>query len=292
MRIEKGRARGFSVIELMLVLTVLMVLMTFALVGVNRARERARLTDSTRGITNYMEKARTDSVRRHADAASQARVQILNANTYRVAFDQNSDGVLAAGETLDVALPTGVTFVTNPAPAAASYDWRGRVAAPVTYTLQNTTGTTTLTVTGAGDVSVNSTAVMPPTTSTPYPTPTPIPTTTPTPVPTPVNLDGCSIMPSPANLSIRKSGRTSGSISVSGSENGYPGTVTVLYDSTLLRLSLNGVTLTTGYTFTASATTITNFTVADIKGSGNNYTAPITFDSACGTYDVLISVTQ
>jgi hypothetical protein len=239
-----------------------------------------------------MEKARTDSIRRHADAASQASIQILNANTYRVAYDQDSDGVLAAGETLDIALPVGVTFVTNPAPVTASYDWRGRVAAPLTYTLQNSVGTTTLNVTSAGDVTINSTAVTPVTTSTPYPTPTPTPTITPTPVPTPVNLDGCSIAPSPASLSIRKSGRTTGTISVNGSANGYPGLVTVTYDSTVLRLSLSGVTLVSGYTFTASATTITTFTVSDLKGSATNYTAPVTFNSQCGSYDVMVTVTQ
>jgi hypothetical protein len=141
-------------------------------------------------------------------------------------------------------------------------------------------------------VTVNSTAVTPATTSTPYPTPTPTPAPTATPVPTPVNLDGCSIMPSPASLSIRKSGRTSGTISVNGSANGYPGLVTVTYDSTIQRLSLASVPLISGYTFTASATTITTFTVTDLKGSGSNYTAPITFDSQCGTYDVMVTVTQ
>jgi hypothetical protein len=221
-------------------------------------------------------------------------VQVLNATTYRVAFDQNSDGALAAGEVSDITLPLGVTFVTNPAPAAAAYDWRGRVASPVTYTLQNSVGTTTLTVTGAGDVTINSTAAVPASASTPYPTPTPTPAPTPTPTPAPTNLDGCSIMPSPSGLTVRKSGRTNGTISVGGSNSGSPDVVTLTYDATLLRVSIpptGGSALPSGYTFTSSATAIVTLGVVDIKGPASNYSTTVNFTSPCGSYDVMITVT-
>jgi prepilin-type N-terminal cleavage/methylation domain-containing protein len=170
MRIER-RERGFTAIELMIAMTIMMILVTFAFVGVTQAQARVRLADGARGLTNQLEKARTDSIRRHADSASQGRVQITGSSTYRVRYDQNSDGVLADTELLDVTLPDGVTFVTSPTPATASYDWRGRVTSSITYTLQNTTGTTTVNISGSGDVTVNSTAVIPTTTATPFPTP-------------------------------------------------------------------------------------------------------------------------
>jgi prepilin-type N-terminal cleavage/methylation domain-containing protein len=171
MRIERRRERGFSAIEVMIVMAVSMILMTFALVGVDKARDRVRLQDGARGFANQLEKARTDSIRRHAASTSQSGVSVRDSSTYRVAFDQNNDGALASTEFLDLTLPTGVTFVTNPAPSAASYDWRGRVTSAITYTLQNTTGTATVNITGAGDVTINSTAVLPATTATPFPTP-------------------------------------------------------------------------------------------------------------------------
>ncbi|MDT7542373.1 MAG: hypothetical protein QOE33_2277 [Acidobacteriota bacterium] len=293
MRIERRRERGFSVIELMLVLTVLMILMTFALVGVTRARDRVRLADSARSLTNQLEKARTDSIRRHADAVSQAGVQILNSTTYRIAYDQNSDGVLAAGETLDVALPTGVTFVTNPAPTAASYDWRGRVATPITYTLQNSTGTTTINITGAGDVTLNSTAVVPTTASTPFLTPTPTATPTPTPTPSTGDMNGCSIAPSPTALTVRKSGKTSGTVYEGGSLYGQPSTVTVTFDSSNLSLKFaTGGVIKNGDTFQVYPTGPTAISVNDVRNSNTNYTSTITFDSDCGPYDVIVTVTQ
>jgi Tfp pilus assembly protein FimT len=293
MRIERRRERGFSAIEIMIVLTVSMVLMTFALVGVDQARERVRLQDGARALTNQLEKARTDSIRRHADAASQAGVQILNASTYRVAFDQNSDGVLAAGETLDVALPTGVTFVINPAPSAASYDWRGRVATPITYTLQNSTGTTTVNITGAGDVSLNSTAVVPATASTPFLTPTPTPTPSPTPTPTTGDINGCSIAPSPTALTVRKSGKTAGTVYEGGSLYGQPSTVTVTFDTSNLSLKFaSGGVIKNGDTFQVYPTGTVAISVNDLKNSNSNYTSTITFDSDCGPYDVIVTVTQ
>jgi Tfp pilus assembly protein FimT len=143
----------------------------FAIVQMTQTQARVRLADGARGLTNYLEKARTDSIRRHAASTSQASVQITGSSTYRITYDQNSDGTLASTELLDVTLPDGVTFVTTPVPTTASYDWRGRVPSAITYTLQNTTGTTTVNISGSGDVTINSTAVIPTTTVTPFPTP-------------------------------------------------------------------------------------------------------------------------
>lgn len=286
----------------MIVLAVSMVLITFALVGVDQAQARVRLADGARGMSNYLEKARTDSIRRHADSASQGSVQITSSTTYRIRYDQNSDNTLDSTEFLDVTLPSGVTFVMSPTPTTASYDWRGQVTSAITYTLQNTTGTTTISITKSGDVTLSSTAIVPTTasSSTPYPTPSSTPTATATPTPTPVNLAGCSIVPSPTSISVRKSGKSSQNIYVSGSAYGNSDTVTVTIPSDtttglpLLKVTLSpsGTAISSGYTFTASATTLTTFNVIDLKGSNSNYTTTISFTpTICDPSDVTVNVT-
>jgi prepilin-type N-terminal cleavage/methylation domain-containing protein len=293
MSTNKTSARGFSLVELMIVLAVLALLVSFAVVSTARTRDRVRLADATRTFGNYLEKARTDSIRRHADSGSQAGVQVVNSTTFRVSYDSNSDGVLAATETLDVTLPNGVTFVTNPAPTAASYTWQGRVAAPITYTLQNSTGTATLSITTAGDVTINSSAAIPATTATPYPTPGATATPTPTPTPTTGNANGCSIQPDTQAITVRKSGKTTATINEGGSVFGQSGVATITFSTSNLKLtySAGGGTIKNGDTFTVYPSAPTAITVADIKNSTGNYTTTITLDSDCGSYDVIVTVT-
>ncbi|MDQ3907220.1 MAG: prepilin-type N-terminal cleavage/methylation domain-containing protein [Acidobacteriota bacterium] len=299
MRIDKTRERGFSLVELLIVLVVLILLVSFAVVSTARTRDRVRLADGTRTFGNYLEKARTDSIRRHADSGSQASVQVLNSTTYRVSYDKDSDGSLGSTDYLDVTLPSGVTFVTSPAPATASYTWQGRVTSAITYTLQNSSGTSTINISTAGDVTMNSTASVPATTATPWttPTPTPTPGLTPTPTPTPANLNGCSVTPSPSSISIRKSGKTTGTIYITGSNYGSDAPVTLTYnDPNSLNKELK-VTLSPGNTFVATGTTVTasasamvTLNVVDVKGANNNYTTSITFSSVCGDNTVSVDV--
>jgi hypothetical protein len=223
-------------------------------------------------------------------------VQVLNSSTYRVTYDKDSDGALGATDYLDVTLPSGVTFVTSPTPATATYTWQGRVSSAITYTLQNSTGTATINISTAGDVTMNSTASVPATSATPWttPSPTPTPGATPSPTPTPANLNGCSIQPSPSSITVRKSGKTTGTLYVTGSNYGNSDTVAVTFDPTLLKITAapGNSLITNGYSFTQSASTMATFTVADIKGANNNYTTTVTFSSGCGSYDVSVTVTQ
>lgn len=293
MRIDKTSSRGFSLVELLLVVAVLAMLASFAVVSTGRTRDRVRLADGTRTFGNYLEKARTDSIRRHADSGSQATVQVLNSTTYRVTYDKDSDGALGSTDYLDVTLPSGVTFVTTPTPTTASYTWQGRVTSAITYTLQNSSGTATINISTAGDVTMNSTATVPATTTTPYPTPTASASASATATPTPINLNGCSVVPSPTSFSIKKSGKETAPIYVTGSNYGNDDTVTVAFDDTALKITVapGNTQIATGYSFTKYAATMVTFTVTDIKGSGNSYTTPVTFNTGCGSYDVSVTVT-
>jgi len=55
--------RGFSLMQLMVTLAVVSIVSGLAVLGIASARQRIRLTNSSRLLASYAEKARVDSVR-------------------------------------------------------------------------------------------------------------------------------------------------------------------------------------------------------------------------------------
>lgn len=120
---------GFSMMQLLITLAVVSLVSGLAFMGITSARQRIRLTNSSRMLASYIERARVDSVRRHPlNATDMAGVEVLNNNTYRVKMDFDGNGTV---ETRDITLDDGVIFATDP--IALVFDWRGRlVDLPVT----------------------------------------------------------------------------------------------------------------------------------------------------------------
>lgn len=114
---------GFSMMQLLIALGVVSIVSGLAFMGITSARQRIRLTNSSRLLASYVERARVDSVRRHPiSAADMAGVEVLNATTYRVRMDFDGNGTV---ETRDFTLDDGVVFATDP--IALVFDWRGRL---------------------------------------------------------------------------------------------------------------------------------------------------------------------
>ena len=114
---------GFSMMQLLITLGVVSVVSGLAFMGIAAAKQRIRLTNSSRLLASYVEKARVDSVRRHPlNAAEMAGVEVLNGTTYRVKMDFDGNGTV---ETRDINLDDGVVFATDP--IALVFDWRGRL---------------------------------------------------------------------------------------------------------------------------------------------------------------------
>lgn len=135
-----GEARGFSILELLLVLAVIIILATMAGMQAARAQRNFRIANAEREFTSYLEKARVDSMRRRArTAAEQASVSIDAAqpDRYTVTMD------FGRGMTTRVIrLPQGVTFNTANN-IAISFDWRGRSTAANDLNVSLTNGETT-----------------------------------------------------------------------------------------------------------------------------------------------------
>lgn len=122
-RKKQRNQAGFSMMQTLIVLGVVSVVSGLAFLGITEARQRIRLTNSSRLLASYVEKARVDSVRRHPmNAADMAGVEVLNGTTYRVKMDFDGNGTV---ETRDITLDDGVVFATDP--IALAFDWRGRL---------------------------------------------------------------------------------------------------------------------------------------------------------------------
>ena len=126
-RIDRRKKRrnqaGFSMMQMLIVFGVVSVVSGLAFLGITEARQRIRLTNSSRLLASYVEKARVDSVRRHPmSAIDMAGVEVLNGTTYRVKMDFDGNGSV---ETRDITLDEGVVFATDP--IALVFDWRGRL---------------------------------------------------------------------------------------------------------------------------------------------------------------------
>lgn len=227
--------RGFTIIEIGITLLIISTVTTFAVMGVTRVRRAMRLSASERELAGYLEKARMDSMRRHAtDPAEMATIEIPAAGgtTYTVKMDFDKDGVIDAART--VSLRDGVVF--EGFAKTIQFNWRGQIASELSIGLKNEANeTTNVNITGSGDITLNTeifqdswipnvdlendavsgdvisdTAVSPlysptPTPSTtattnPHATPTPSPSTSPTPTtstPTPTPTPTSTPTPTP-----------------------------------------------------------------------------------------------
>jgi len=135
---------GFSVLELLIVVSIISVLSGFALMQISRARQVMIRENAARQFAGFLEKARVDSIRRHPMTSAQmAQVSIINATFYTVTIDANGDSALDAPQVVSLA-PDGLQL-NGPFPRTIYFNWRGRtvdaagnVALPNFVTVSNT----------------------------------------------------------------------------------------------------------------------------------------------------------
>ena len=156
-----GQQTGFTLLQLMIVVLVIAAIGGMAAFGIVEARQRIRLTNSARMLASYLEKARVDSIRRHAvNPGEMAGVSFVDSDTYTVSYDMDGNGTL---DSRDINLDSGIEIVGNPVPTR--FDWRGRFRTDnpeitrISITLQYGTSASdqrTIDVTRSGDVTIDS----------------------------------------------------------------------------------------------------------------------------------------
>ena len=126
---------GFSIIELLIVITIAAVLTTFAIVRFAGARENFQRQTVAREFKNSLERARFDSVkRRPASTSDMSVVRVLSATSFSYTTDRNQNGVIdGSAETLTIDFSqraSGVRIMGEGFfvfPITISFDRRGQI---------------------------------------------------------------------------------------------------------------------------------------------------------------------
>jgi prepilin-type N-terminal cleavage/methylation domain-containing protein len=158
-KLSMGRhlpSNGFSLIELLVVASILALLTMITLLGVARARTSFRFSNAVGTLKIDLEKAISDAKRRNAKGDERPTVTVLNSKSYQLKVDFDGDNVL---ETQTISLPDETSFLLTTAspPPKATVDWRGYVAeGTVKFTIQSDDGQASeLTLTSRGDASTD-----------------------------------------------------------------------------------------------------------------------------------------
>jgi type II secretory pathway pseudopilin PulG len=133
---------------MLIVLLIIAVASTWAFMRIVDAQQAARLSSATQELTAYLDKARLDSIRRHATTVNRmALVSIDSPTSYSVTLDTNGDGELDAPRVFSFP-PGSISFNVAAFPTVVRYNWRGRITddsgaqinAPPAISLQDTHG--------------------------------------------------------------------------------------------------------------------------------------------------------
>lgn len=160
--------RGVSILEVLIMLVMVSVITGYALTRISGAQQFMRMENASREFMSYVDKARLDSVRRHAGPPgtlpqpAMSSVTITGPRSYRVVMDFDGDGNMDAPRNITIPQDQGVIFNTGttPLPITISFNWRGRAVSAVPSTLATyvTPPSFSLQTTGAYG-SVRSTAI-------------------------------------------------------------------------------------------------------------------------------------
>jgi prepilin-type N-terminal cleavage/methylation domain-containing protein len=124
--------KGASVVEMLIVLAVLGIIVTFAVMQYGRSRENFTRQNIAREFKVYLERARFDSVRRRANTCNDMSSVTINSSTsFSVSIDRNQNGTVERPDetsTIDFSGPNNVTVVGNglTLPVTIRFDERGR----------------------------------------------------------------------------------------------------------------------------------------------------------------------
>lgn len=300
---RRSRERGFTILQLLITIGIIGIVSTYALISMARSRDSLRLQNSVRQLAGYMEKARLDSIRRHATGVTGselASVVFTNTTTYTVTMDFDGTGTV---RTRTFTLESGVWIFSTPLPSV-SFNWRGRTSAcTFTFALQNTGGDQSwVDVSDAGDVTVNSDVDVLPSvsygtvdttsdvvsgtvvsgTGTHNNTADCGGTTGTTTTAPPITGTGtsCTMTANVSSLSIKKNGGSTGTVTLSPTGTG---TYTISASGTSnLQVSPTSKTVAAGGSQA--------FSIKSLNSTRGTF--PVTFSSSCTTVTVAVKVTN
>lgn len=159
--LKDSHPRGFSLLELLIVVAMISVISGFAVLNYVQAGRAVSRTNAAVELANHLQKARNDSMRRRPkDVDQMSQVKVFNRRFYSVAVDADGDGYLDIPLVMSFPEEQGVE-ITGPFPKTFIFDWLGQtvdsqnqrvLAQPVT--ISNSSGASAITFSETGKVIV------------------------------------------------------------------------------------------------------------------------------------------
>ncbi len=117
--------RGFTLIEILIVLSIISVACGYGFVQFRKGQNQESRSKAAGKLCMSLENARLDSMRRGTRSTDQfAGVTILSAMSYKVSQDSDSDGNL--DQAVILSLPSSGLKFSGPFPNTIKFDWLGR----------------------------------------------------------------------------------------------------------------------------------------------------------------------
>ena len=123
-----SRQSGVTLIELLVVIVIIAVIAGFALVQSGGANEKLTRQNVARDLKTAFERARFDSVKRHADGTVPFATVRVEVTRVTLTTDVNQDGVMDSSDSLVTQLPSGITLAPGTGltlPLTVSFNRRG-----------------------------------------------------------------------------------------------------------------------------------------------------------------------
>jgi Tfp pilus assembly protein FimT len=118
-------AEGFATVDIMIVAVIILIVVTYAWTAVTQAQRWQAREGAAQQFANFLERARSDSMRRRAtDTRQMAEVTILNEMFYSVRTDENGDGVIDVPRVIN--LKDQQIKIDGPYPRTFMFDHSGK----------------------------------------------------------------------------------------------------------------------------------------------------------------------
>ena len=156
-----SNAAGLAAFELLVVIAILSLIAGFAVFSLVRGNHTAYRTNTAVEIAGYLQKARSDSMRRNAkDLNQMAQVKIFNRRFYSIAIDGDGDGNLDVPLVKNLAEQAEVE-IGGPFPKTYIFNWQGQTVdsqnnrvAPPSIVVGNSSGASAIKLNDDGKVVV------------------------------------------------------------------------------------------------------------------------------------------
>jgi Tfp pilus assembly protein FimT len=145
---------GFTALQLVFTIAIIALVSGFAVIQLTSARQHIRLQNAARTFADNVEKARLDAIRRHGgNPSAPPTVQFASdLRSYSVTMDFNGNGT---SSTRVIPLDPSVVLLSQ-APEPIVFNWRGRTTlCTQSFTLQSGSKETSIDVSGSGDVTID-----------------------------------------------------------------------------------------------------------------------------------------